>query len=106
MRAMKEEIVNVPLEDVDIGKNMTILLPRHPDDAHLVCVQLKRMVELKNNHIAGYIRPNIVIKALETLKARGHKYYQDVVIDENFMEKEENPSGTETENEVEHSNCH
>ena len=91
MRAMTSEIVNVPLEDHDIGKNMTTLLPRHPDDAHLVCVQLKKKVEYKSSHIAGFIRPNIVIKALETLKARGNKYYQDVVINENFLEGMENP---------------
>ena len=106
MRAMKDKIINVPLEDEDISKNMTNLLPRHPDDAHLMCVQLKRKIEMKNSHIAGFIRPNIVIKALETLKQRGNKYYQDVIINENFLEKEEHSTEDEVEdmeieNEVE-----
>jgi hypothetical protein len=51
MRAITGEIVNVPL---DIGKNMTTLLPRRPDDAHLVCVQLKKKVEYKSSHIAAW----------------------------------------------------
>ena len=89
MRAFKDAIINVPLEDEDVEKNMTNLLPRHPDDAHLVCVQLKRKVEYNNSHLAGFIRPNIVLKALQTLKERGNKYYQHVIINENFMEKEE-----------------
>ena len=101
MRAFKDAIINVPLEDEDVGKNMTNLLPRHPDDAHLVCVQLKRKVEYNNSHLAGFIRPNIVLKALQTLKDRGNKYYQHVIINENFMEKEEGSPEGQTDDHVE-----
>ena len=87
MKAMVDKVINVPLEDHDITKTIETL-PRHPDDAHLIGVQLKRKVEMKNSHLVGYIRPGIVIQALKTLKARGNKYYQNVQINENFMDKD------------------
>ena len=90
MRAMKDEVINVPIENEDISKSITTL-PRHPDDAHLVAVQLKRKVEYKNSHLEGFIRPNVIIKALKTLKERGNRFYQDIKINENFMENNEIP---------------
>ena len=90
MRAMKDEVINVPIENEDISKSITTL-PRHPDDAHLVAVQLKRKVEYKNLHLEGFIRPNVIIKALKTLKDRGNRFYQDIKINENFMENNEIP---------------
>ena len=53
----------------------------------------------RNTHLAGYIRPNIVIKALQTLKERGNKYYQDININETFWEKEETEEEKEREAE-------
>ena len=73
-----------------VSKSITTL-PRHPDDAHLVAVQLKRKVEYKNSHLEGFIRPNVIIKALKTLKERGNRFYQDIKINENFMENNEIP---------------
>ena len=99
MKALIEEVVNVPLQDEDIENSISIF-PRHPDNAHLVPVQLKRKIEYKNTHLAGYIRPNIVLKALQTLKERGNKYYQDITINDNFMEKEMTAEEEEKEAEM------
>ena len=87
MKGMVDRIINVPLVDEDINKTVSIL-PRHPDESQLVAVQLKRRIEMKNSHIEGYIRPNVILKALQTLKDRGNKYYQDININNNFMEKQ------------------
>ena len=37
MRAMKDRVINVPLENDDVTKTLSTL-PRHPDEAHLVAV--------------------------------------------------------------------
>ena len=87
MKASHDDVINVPIECEDISANI-LKLPRHPNDAKIVPVQLKRKLKYKNTHLVQYIRPNIVLKALKTLKKMGNKFYQDVVIHEEFMEKE------------------
>ena len=63
--------------------------PRHPDDAKIVAVQLKRKLEMKNTHLEEYIRPEKCIQAVKKLKELGNPFYQDVTINENFMDKQE-----------------
>ena len=87
MKASHDDVINVPIECEDISENI-LKLPRNPNDAKIVPVQLKRKLKYKNTHLVQYIRPNIVLKALKTLKKMGNKFYQDVVIHEGFMEKE------------------
>ena len=87
MKASHDDVINVPIECEDISANI-LKLPRHPNDAKIVPVQLKRKLKYKNTHLVQYIRPNVVLKALKTLKKMGNKFYQDVVIHEEFMEKE------------------
>ena len=87
MKASHDDVINVPIECEDISENI-LKLPRNPNDAKIVPVQLKRKLKYKNTHLVQYIRPNIVLKALKTLKNMGNKFYQDVVIHEEFMEKE------------------
>ena len=87
MKASHDDVINVPIECEDISENI-LKLPRNPNDAKIVPVQLKRKLKYKNTHLVQYIRPNIVLKALKTLKKMGNKFYQDVVIHEEFMEKE------------------
>ena len=87
MKASHDDVINVPIECEDISENI-LKLPRNPNDAKIVPVQLKRKLKYKNTHLVQYIRPNIVLKALKTLKETGNKFYQDVVIHEEFMEKE------------------
>ena len=73
-------------------------LPRHPDNAEIVAVKLKKKLEYKSAHLEEFIRPKIVLKALKTLKESGNQYYQNITIDENFLCAEEK---TDLENDVE-----
>ena len=43
---------------------------------------------MKNSQLEEYIRPAKCIKAVKKLKELGNPFYQDVTIDENFMDKE------------------
>ena len=43
-----------------VSKTVT-LLPRHPDDANIVAVQLKRKLEMKTSHLSEYIRPKQLV---------------------------------------------
>ena len=72
------------------------MLPRHPDDAKILAVKLKRKLEYKSAHLEEFIRPENVIAALEKLKACGNKYYQNVKVNKNFA-TEENPNKTISE---------
>ena len=103
MKANFGELVNVPLECDDISKTI-LQLPRHPEDAEIVAVKLKRKLELKNSHLEQYIRPKVIVKALETIKASGNPFYQDIEINENFMDKvvedAEKPLEMETESQI------
>merc|ERR1712026_314743 len=89
MHANFDRVINVPIDSRTVSKTVT-LLPRHPDDANIVAVQLKRKLEMKNTHLSEYIRPKNLVKAIEKLIALGNPHYQDVKIDENFLEKESN----------------
>ena len=71
------------------------MLPRHPDDAEIVAVKLKRKLEYKSVHLQEFIRPKTVIKALEKLKESGNKYYQNVEVNRDFTDK--NDANKETE---------
>ena len=87
MKASHDNVINVPIECEDISTNI-LKLPRNLNDAQIIPVQLKRKVEYKTSHLEQYIRPNIVVKAVKTLKQIGNKFYQDVEIHEGFMDRE------------------
>ena len=87
MKSNFDKLISVPIESEDVSKTVT-KLPRHPEDAELVAVQLKRRLQLKNSHLQEFIRPQSVIKALQTLKENFHNpFYQDIEIDEEFLNK-------------------
>ena len=67
MRAVFDKIISVPLENQDIEKTVQTL-PRQPNDAEIVAVELKRKLELKNCHLKDSIRPKAVVNALKKLK--------------------------------------
>ena len=46
MDVIRDYVINVPLDDIDVQKTITSL-PRTPDEAFMVSVQLKRMLKLK-----------------------------------------------------------
>ena len=82
MKSNIDQIINVPVECEDISETL-LKLPRNPDDAKIVAVQLKRRLEYKNSHLEEYIRPNVVIRAVQVLKEKKNPHYQDIKIDEN-----------------------
>ena len=75
MAAVKDRIVNVPINEDDIKKTIKAL-PRTPTEAGIIPVKLKRKENFKNTHIEEYISIPKIKLALRTLKKLGHKYYQ------------------------------
>ena len=73
--ALKDKIVNVPVNDDDII-NTVSKLPRTPAEAGLIEVDLKRKKEYKNSHVKQLIDPKKCFKMLELLKRNGNKYYR------------------------------
>ena len=49
------KILFLPIEEDDVSRTISEL-PRHPDDARIVAVKLKRKLEYKNTHIEEFIR--------------------------------------------------
>ena len=60
MTALKDKIVNIPIKDDDIVNTITSL-PRTPEEAGLIEVDLKRKVEYKNSHVKQLINPKKTI---------------------------------------------
>ena len=83
MKAVIDKVISVPIENQDV-ENTVRTLPRKPEDAQIVAVQLKRKLEMKNSHLREYICPQLLVKALKKLKELGNQYYKDVQIDEAF----------------------
>ena len=62
MKAMTDKVISVPIEEDDVSKTISEL-PRHPDNARIVAVQLKRKIEMKTTHLQEYIRPTKCIRS-------------------------------------------
>ena len=73
--ALKDKIINVPVNDTDIINTITSL-PRTPNEAGLIEVDLKRKVEYSNSHMRQLINPEKCFKMLELLKKSGNIHYQ------------------------------
>ena len=73
--ALKDKIINVPVTDSDIINTVT-RLPRTPNEAGLIEVDLKRKVEYQNSHIRQLIDPEKCFKMLKLLKKAGNIHYQ------------------------------
>ena len=91
MKAMVDQVISVPIEEDVVSKTISAL-PRHPDDAKIVAVQLKRKLEMKNTHLSEYIRPEKCIKAVEKLKELGNPFYKNIKVNDKFMDIEEDDS--------------
>ena len=81
MKAMIDKVITVPIEQDVVSKTIS-KLPRHPDEAKIVAVQLKRKLEMRNTHLEEFVRPAKCIKAVEKLKELGNPHYQDVDVNE------------------------
>ena len=74
--AIKDKIINVPVPE-DSVLNTIKSLPRTPNEAGLIGLELKRKLEYSNPHQkAQMIDPNKIYKAMEYLKNAGNPYYQ------------------------------
>ena len=100
MSANVDRVINVPVECDDIAVTLQ-KLPRHPDDAKIVAVELKRRLKYQSSHLAEYIRPKAVVNAVKTLKKLGNPFYKDIKVDEDFLQKPtvKNVAQMETESE-------
>jgi hypothetical protein len=73
---IKDKIINVPVPEDSVLHTVTSL-PRTPNEAGLIGVELKRKLEYSNtHHKAQLIDPNQIYKAMEYLKKAGNPYYQ------------------------------
>ena len=75
--AMKDRTVNIPIFEADVLKTVEAL-PRTPSEAGIIPVNLKRRMQYKQTHKTQYVSVPKILKALETLKNLGNKYYQFV----------------------------
>ena len=88
MKAMVDKVISVPIEQDDVSKTIS-KLPRHPNEAKIVAVQLKRKLEMRNTHLEEFVRPAKCIKGVEKLKELKNPFFQNVQVNDNFMDKEE-----------------
>ena len=56
--------------------NTVTRLPRTPNEAGLIEVDLKRKIEFKNSHLRKLIDPEKCFRMLELLKREGNVHYQ------------------------------
>ena len=79
--------MNVPILEQDIKDTMEAL-PRTPNEAGIIPVQLKRKLEYKNSHREEYISVTKLVATLDTLKRMGNPYYQNINLEtENYKER-------------------
>ena len=84
MKAMINRVVNVPLNDEDINTTVS-KLPRLPNEAGVVAIELKRKVELKSVHAGAYVKPSQIRKAIHKLKELENPFYQNIYVDEEAL---------------------
>lgn len=75
--------INVPatLEPIT-----TQVLPRIPEDAHVILLKLKRMIVYKTDYLYDHINPQRVMSVLRWLK-KNNPYYRDISVDEDWPDK-------------------
>merc|ERR1739838_648646 len=66
MEAMNDRVINVPIPDDNIAKNVNTL-PRNENNSGMVNVKIKRTMKMKNFHKAGMINPPRVYDCLNQL---------------------------------------
>ena len=75
---MKDKQINIPITDSKINETLE-KLPRTPNSAGLIGVQLKRKLEYKNTHKHQLINPQKMFLFLDKAKLKGNPYYRDVL---------------------------
>ena len=82
-----DRVINVPLHDIDITKTLTIL-PRSPDSSYIIDVELKRKLDMKGKHVRKYMRATAPLNAVKKLIELGNPFYNDVKVDEYYLDNE------------------
>ena len=78
MDVINDKIVNVPISDDDIIKNV-ISLPRTKETNGFVNLKMKRRLQYKHYYKMETVRPEMVYKALLFLK-ENNPFYRDIKI--------------------------
>ena len=74
--ALKDKIINVPVPEGS-ALNTINSLPRTPNEAGLIGIEIKQKVALKNPHHKGrLVNVEKIYKAIDILKKAGNPYYQ------------------------------
>ena len=110
---VKDKTVNVPICDDTLLKTLNKLnvsLPRKPEEAGLIPVQLKRKLEFNNVHYEAYVRKDKMEAALMKLKEMRHSGYTNlpnIPVSNRFsvLEDEEVREESEDEQEVDQPEC-
>ena len=84
--ALKDRTINVPVQDETIN-NFVKQLPRLPNEAGLIGLELKRKKEMKNVHKKQLINPTKIFRCLAKLKASGNPYYANIDTPEDFEKR-------------------
>ena len=84
--ALKDRTINVPIQDETIN-NFVRQLPRLPNEAGLIALELKRKIEMKNTHKKQLINPSKIFKCLAKLKAKGNPHYTKIDSPEEFKKR-------------------
>ena len=74
---LKDKQVNIPISSTKINDTLE-KLPRTPNSAGLIGVQLKRKLEYKNNHKHQLINPQKLFLFIDKAKEMNNPYYKDV----------------------------
>ena len=87
--AAKDKVVNIPIEDNDLAATLekVIELPRRPDNAQLVEIELKRKVEYKNKVYHQYVNVNNLVWALQKFKELKNPHYENVELNHELLEE-------------------
>ena len=72
-------VVNVPAH----LENISVVLPRIPDNCHIIPLKFKRKLVYKGHYMHQFINPNKVMRAIEWLKSNNIHYEDTIVTNEN-----------------------
>ena len=101
MHSNNDRVINVPIPDDDVIKNVTSLPRTRANDGYIT-VNLKRLKSMKKEHMQETIHPQQLLDGLEYLRSN-HPDYKDVIprdIIEEFLEPEELNEEMEVENDL------
>ena len=73
----KKQLVNIPINEQDVINTLDAM-PRTPQQAGVVNVQLKRKKSMTTSHCQQFVDVEKLHRALHLLKGIGNPFYQDI----------------------------